>query len=211
MTSTKQVTTGKTTTQTSDANHQVVLEEQSPLSWLFSSESEEENEVRRVRVPDEGSCSQLARVDVQGVPADGIIDSGADITIIGGKLFRHVAAVARLRKSHLKGADKVPRTYDRKTFSLDGRMDLDISFGDKTMRTPEYIKMDAHDQLLLSEGVCRQLGIVSYHPDVRAAKTRKSLPFCTKQRGRKQDAFVPTVRVHLLQSGRLSPHQSACV
>ena len=35
------------------------------------------------------------------------------------------------------------------------------------MRTAVYIKMDAHDQLLLSEGVCHQLGIVTYHPDVQ--------------------------------------------
>ena len=34
------------------------------------------------------------------------------------------------------------------------------------MRTPIYIKMDAHDQLLLAEGVCSQLGIVEYHKDV---------------------------------------------
>ena len=44
-------------------------------------------------------------------------------------------------------------------------MDMDLSFADK-MRTTVYIKMDAHDQLLLPEGVCRQLGIVSYHPSV---------------------------------------------
>ena len=29
-----------------------------------------------------------------------------------------------------------------------------------------YIKMDAHDQLLLSEGVCSQLGIWEYHKNV---------------------------------------------
>ena len=45
-------------------------------------------------------------------------------------------------------------------------MDLDIVFGEATVTTPVYIKMDAHDQLLLSEGVCRQLGILRYHPSV---------------------------------------------
>ena len=45
-------------------------------------------------------------------------------------------------------------------------MDLDITFNGKTMCTPVYIKMDALDQLRLPEGVCRQLGIVSYHPEV---------------------------------------------
>ena len=28
---------------------------------------------------------------------------------------------------------------------------------------PLYLKNDAHDQLLFSEGVCRQLGIIMHH------------------------------------------------
>ena len=63
-------------------------------------------------------------------------------------------------------AYKVPCTYDQCPFKLDGWMDLDISSGDYTMTTPVYIKMDAHDQVLLSEGVCQQRGIVHYHPSV---------------------------------------------
>lgn len=39
-------------------------------------------------------------------------------------------------------------------------MDLDIAFGENTMRIPVYIKTDTHDQLLLSEGVYRQLSIL---------------------------------------------------
>ena len=70
------------------------------------------------------------------------------------------------RKKELKPPDKKPRTYDQHMFTLDGRMDLDITFDGKTMCTPVYIKMDAQDQLLLAEGVCQQLGIVSYHPEV---------------------------------------------
>ena len=34
------------------------------------------------------------------------------------------------------------------------------------MKTPLYIKFDAPEPLLLAEGVCRQLQIISYHPDV---------------------------------------------
>jgi len=44
--------------------------------------------------------------------------------------------------------------YDHKKFKLHGRMDLEIGFDEKVVKTPIYIKMDAHDQLLLSEGVC---------------------------------------------------------
>ena len=126
--------------------------------------------MRQVRVNDEGSVSQYAHVQIQGVPARGIVDSGADISIMGKELFKTVAAVARLRKRELKKADKVPRTFDHKPFSLDGRLDLDITFGGKTMRTPIYLKMDSREQLLLSEGVCRQLGKISYDPDVTSRK-----------------------------------------
>ena len=37
-------------------------------------------EVRAVRVTDKGSRPQCVKLQVQGVPAYGIIDSGADIT-----------------------------------------------------------------------------------------------------------------------------------
>ena len=81
---------------------------------------------------------------VQGVTADGVIDTGADITIMGQELFVRVVAAARLRKTFRK-PDKVPQTYDCKTFHLDRCMDTDLSFADKTMGTTVYIKMDAHD------------------------------------------------------------------
>ena len=108
------------------------------------------------------------------MPAQGIVDSGADITIIGGELFRIVAAVARLRKKDLKKPDRVPRTYDHRAFTLDGRMDLYLD--GTTMRTPVYIKMDAREPLLLSEGVCRQLGIIAYHPNVLTPAERTKGP-----------------------------------
>ena len=100
----------------------------------------------------------------------GIIDSGADITIVGSKLFRKVATVAWLKKCDFYKPDKSPRTYDQNPFSLDGRMNLDITFDGKTMTTAVYVKMDAYDELLLSEGVCRQLGILSYHEEVQPLK-----------------------------------------
>jgi len=97
----------------------------------------------------------------------GIIDTAVDITIMGGKLFQKVAGAAKLKKKHFKPPGLTPRTYDQTPFTLDGHMELDVEFNDKKMKTTVYIKMNSHDQLLLSEGVCRQLGIVQYHPDVR--------------------------------------------
>ena len=187
------------------------------------------------KLTNEGSQPQCVKLQIQGVPAYGLIDSGADITIMGGILFKKVAAVARFRKRDLKKADKTTRNYDHTPFTLDGRIDMDLTFDGKTMCTPVYIKADAHDQLLLSEGVCRQLGILHYHPSVepwRGGRARKR----SRQQGGNQeqqamparqeasatpeampcspnssDAGVPTVRVRLVQSLQLLPHQGATV
>ena len=72
---------------------------------------------------------------------------------MGPNLLKKVAALARLKKD-FKQADKCPSTCTHEPFKLHGRMDLDITFGERTMRTPVFIKMDARDPLLLSEGVC---------------------------------------------------------
>ena len=99
-------------------------------------------DVREIRITDRGSRPQYADVQVQGVPARGVIDSGSDITIMGGELFRHVAMVARLKKSQFHRADKSLKTYDGTPFVLDGMLDLDISFNGVTMKTPIYVKAE---------------------------------------------------------------------
>ena len=102
------------------------------------------------------------------------------------------------------------------------------------MCTPVYIKADPHEQLLLSEGVCRQLGILQYHPEVepwrggrkrsKRSKTQThtgtSVPRLREQNTdttgirtttAEQMAKVPTVRVRLVQFVRLLSHQGASV
>ena len=138
---------------------------------------------------------------------EGVVDSRADITIMGGQMFKQVAAVAKLRKRDFKPPDKVPHNYDQQPFHLDGLIEIDITFQDKTMITPVYVKMDAKEQLLLSEGVCRQLGVITYHPDVNP---------CAKSSGGgqtslKDAACIPTVRVKLVQSTYLPSNQSVVV
>ena len=133
-----------------------------------------------VWVQDNGSSCQRAKVLVEGVPAEGIID----ITIMGGDLFRKVSAVGRLKRRTFKKVDKVPHTYDRRPFSLDGKMDMHITFSGMTMRSPVYVKHDAPEQLLLSEGVCRQLQIIRYHPDIVMHNTHNRI-------GRKKRTTTP--------------------
>ena len=55
-----------------------------------------------------------------------MIDSGADITIVGGDLFRKVAMVSKPKRKDFGVADKTPRTYDQKSFVLHGCMDFTL-------------------------------------------------------------------------------------
>ena len=153
-----------------------------PRQYLLPDSDEEGSAagVNEVRVQDKGSYPQSVRVVVAGVPVDGIVDTAADITIVGAEIFKRIAAVAKLRRRDLKPADKTPRTYDQKIFRLDGRLDLDIAFQGRTMKTPVYLKIDAKEQLLLSEGVCRQLGIVRYHEQVSPGDNKRR---CITQHG----------------------------
>ena len=64
------------------------------------------------------------------------------------------------------------------------------------MTTPIYVKMDAKEQLLISEGVCRQLGIVQYHREVKPGNSDS------------KDSSVPSVRVKLVQTVKLRPEES---
>ena len=68
-----------------------------PMQYLFS-DSDSSDEIRQVCVQDKGSQPHCAKLNVQGVPVDGVVDSGADITTMGGDLFKRVATVAKLRK-----------------------------------------------------------------------------------------------------------------
>ena len=138
----------------------------------MSDSKEEDKTVSLVRVHDKGSKSQTALVEIAGVPAYGIVDTGADITIMGPKIFKKVAMFAKLKKGKFKKPDKVLHTYHRRQFKLDGQLDLDVNFDDKMINTPIYVKMDAYDDLLLSKGVCRHLGIVNYRPSIKSKVTK---------------------------------------
>ena len=48
---------------------------------------------------DKGSKPHRANVSVAtGVCMSGVVDSGADITIMGGEMFKHVTTVAKLKQ-----------------------------------------------------------------------------------------------------------------
>ncbi len=61
---------------------------ENPIDYLVSSDDDDQSSVKTVRVQDTGSKVMYANVDLHGVPVKGVIDSGADITILGGDLFK---------------------------------------------------------------------------------------------------------------------------
>ena len=170
----------------------------SPLTYLCS---------------DSDGDEEVKRVIVEGVLLKGVVDTGSDLTIMGKEAFKKVATVAKLKKRDFHPADKKAHSYDGKPISLDGWLQLDLMFGEYSMSTPVYVKMDADDPLLLSEGVCRQLRIVTYHPSVQERQRPEgtALPKTDEVSQSKTDeedrAKVPTVRVKLLNSACLLPNQ----
>ena len=115
-----------------------------------------------------GCC--CVKVKIEGVVVSGLIDTGSDITIIRGDLFYQIVSESALKLQSLEPAEQKACTYDQKPITLDGQMDMKVSFGDKTIITTVYVKLVAPDQLLLSETVCRHLSIVSYHPNVQSVE-----------------------------------------
>jgi len=93
---------------------------------------------------------------------------------MGLELFKKVAAVGGLKKRQLKPPYKLPLTCNPCAFKLDGRLGLDVIFMDTTTHMVVYVKRDAYDSLLLSEEVCDQLEIVTYHPQVNVSKFNQS-------------------------------------
>ena len=74
----------------SNQSHMAPAPQDNPLDYLLS-DSDGTDKVRQVRVHDKGSRPHCAHVNVQGVPMSGVVDSGADITIMGGDMFKRVA------------------------------------------------------------------------------------------------------------------------
>jgi len=53
-------------------------------------------------------------------------------------ICNNAKVAAKLKKTQLKKADKIPHTYDWHEFKLDGQIDLDINFNERKMNTAVY-------------------------------------------------------------------------
>lgn len=93
--------TRQVTTESSD-NHSGASEGNcvDPLSLLYS-----DSDSTVDTVSDKGTKPQYVNVQVQAVLTSGVMDMGADITIMGGKLFKQVAAGCMTKKRDFKKPD----------------------------------------------------------------------------------------------------------
>ena len=88
-----------------------------PADILYSSDSED-GIVNSIRIEDKGSRPRKVIVNLHGLPVQGVIDSGADITIMNGDTFKKVAAIARLRKKLLNLLTRYPMAMTVSHLSL---------------------------------------------------------------------------------------------
>ena len=115
-------------------------------------------------------------------------------------MFKQVAVACKRHKRDFKAVNKTSFIYDRKPFQLDRKLEVDIEFLDRAMKTDVYVKMDAAEPLLPSEGVCSQLGIVTYHPEVE--------PTLPPVQPSDVKVSILAVKVRLVDSIKLPPDQT---
>ena len=78
--------------------------------FLLLTGSEDKVGTCQICIDDKDSQNCYTDVQVEGVPAQGIVDSGYDLAVFEGDLLRKVAAIARLHHSQFKKPDKTPRS-----------------------------------------------------------------------------------------------------
>ena len=134
------------------------------------------------------------------MPVTGIVDTGSDISVMSGDLFKMIVGIAELKEEDFKPANKRAFNYNKQPIALDGQMEVSIGFEDKEICTTVYVKIKAPDSLLLSETVCRELGIVQYHPNVRPLGNSRETGTVDRS---------PRDKVRMIQSVCLPLHHTA--
>ena len=142
-------------------------------------------------------------VQIEGLPIRGIIDTGSDITILSGTAFQEIVTACGIKREQFKPPDTTACSYGHQPLKLDGQLDLQVKFGEKSMCERVYIKLDAPDALLLSENVCCKLNIATYHPDVQSV-----LPATDQNKMKKNNKKT---RISLIQTVCLPADSSALV
>ena len=120
-----------------------------------------EDSVSTVQDKEVTGTPKSTEVQIEGLPIRGIIDTGSDITILSGTAFQEIVTACGIKREQFKPPDTTACSYGHQPLKLDGQLDLQVKFGEKSMCERVYIKLDATDALLLSENVCCKLNIAT--------------------------------------------------
>ena len=74
-----------------------------PMSFLFSDDSDQDH-CKQIVVKDNGSRSVCMPLQMEGVPVYGLVDTGADITIIGAQLFKKNSCCSQAEEKELQNS-----------------------------------------------------------------------------------------------------------
>ena len=173
--------------------------------------ADQPTQVPSIKSADLTSKSRHVKVKIEGIPITGIIDTGSDITIISGELFKNDVVAAQLSSEAFKPANKQACAYSGQPIALDGQMDVTISFESHDTRTTIYVKLQAPDQLLLSESVCRELGIVKYHSLVDSVESEVMEGSDLRQESSNNKSENTTAKVKMIRTVRIPANHAAVV
>ena len=175
--------------------------------------ADQPTQVPTIKSRDSTYKSRHVEVEIEGVPVTGIIDTGSDITIISGELFENIVDAVQLSSETFKPANKQACAYNGQTISLDDQMDVTISFESHNIKTITYVKLQAPDQLLLSESVCQELDIVKYHSLVDSAESEVMEESHSRQKekenGNKSENTI--AKVKMIHTVRIPANHAAVV
>ena len=136
------------------------------LPLYSSSDGSESDHIHVVQFYDSGSQPHYAKVQLKGVLAQGIVYSGADVSIMGAELFKKVAATHKIKKKAFQEPDKSLIHMIRRRSHLMVTQAPAGYFLQREDNTDTSVREDGcsqSDQSLLSESVCKQFGILTHH------------------------------------------------
>ena len=88
---------------------------------------------------------QYVEIKVERLPVMGLIDTGSDITIMRGDLFYHTVGKGGIEVDQLQSPAYKACSYDQKPITLDGQMEIILSFDKKVLQTTMYVKLVTPD------------------------------------------------------------------
>ena len=79
-----------------------------------------------------------AKVDIEGVPVEGMVDPGSSATIISYSLFREIGKQAKLSSRALKLPTITLRDYSQNPIPVGAQVDLTFRWRDREVIIPLY-------------------------------------------------------------------------